>query len=321
MNQIIHKLYKKFNIKKFFVRIFIYNKYIYIWNDKTIYIKLDEIEIKKLMKKIDIFIDKTIKLFKDAIEKKYDNMKSRKLSVIIPNYNNEKTIKNTIDSILNSSYNDIEIIFIDDCSTDNSLNIVYDNFEKNPNVFIYKNNKNNGAYYCRNKGILLSTGYYIANVDGDDTVSSEKFKYEINNLENKNKDKFNYWSYGTNIVRYYYDNDHENIFLKKKIKNNVLFTSYRKLFNYIGYYFDNRYSSDSDLYIVRSKIYGLNHYIDRTKCFYYALFKVNKNLTSLYDLNDRIRYHENMKYIYHFNYQIKMAFFNDNEFLLTCIHT
>ena len=321
MNKIIKELYKKFNIKKFFVRIFIHNKYIYIWNDKTIYIKIDKIEIKKLMKKIDIFIDKIIKLFKDAIEKKYDNMKSRKLSVIIPNYNNEKTIKNTIDSILNSSYNDIEIIFIDDCSTDNSLNIVYDNFEKNPNVFIYKDNKNNGAYYSRNKGILLSTGYYIANVDGDDTVSSEKFKYEIDNLENKNKDKFNYWSYGTNIERHYYKDDPEKIFLKKKIKNDVLFTSYRKLFNYIGYYFDNRYSSDSDLYIVRSKIYGLNHYIDRTKCFYYALFKVNKNLTSLYDLNDRIRYHENMKYIYNFNYQIKMAFFNDNEFLLRCIHT
>ncbi len=99
---LINLLIKKFNQSLFFVRIFNYNNETYIWNDPKIYIKLKENFIT--IDNIDIFVKTTIKLFKNAIEKKYANMNSSLLSVIIPNYNNELTIKNTVDSILNNNY-------------------------------------------------------------------------------------------------------------------------------------------------------------------------------------------------------------------------
>jgi hypothetical protein len=80
-------------INLFFIRIFNFNNFTYIWNDPQIYIKLNENFIN--MKNIDIFV---------KITKKYANMNSSLLSVIIPNYNNELTIKNTIDSILENNY-------------------------------------------------------------------------------------------------------------------------------------------------------------------------------------------------------------------------
>ena len=78
-------IYNKFSENLFFIRIFNFNNSTYIWNDTQIYIK-------------------------------YANMNSSLLSVIIPNYNNELTIKNTIDSILENNYKNFEIIIIDDCS-------------------------------------------------------------------------------------------------------------------------------------------------------------------------------------------------------------
>ena len=86
-------LRKKFSQSYFFVRIFNHNGATYIWNDKTIYIKLTDDKIKN----IDSFVEITIKLFKKSIEKKYANMESRLLSIVVPNYNNELTIANTID--------------------------------------------------------------------------------------------------------------------------------------------------------------------------------------------------------------------------------
>ena len=135
-------LRKKFSESYFFVRIFNHNGVTYIWNDKTIYIKLNE----NIIKNIDSFVKTTIKLFKESIERKYANMKSRLLSVIIPNYNNELTIKNTIDSILKSTYKNIEIIIIDDKSTDKSVQIIKKLYGMNPLVKLYVNNKNEGTF-------------------------------------------------------------------------------------------------------------------------------------------------------------------------------
>lgn len=141
-NNTIDILRKKFSQSYFFVRIFNHNGATYIWNDKTIYIKLLDNKIKN----VDIFVQSTIKVFKESIERKYANMKSRLLSVIIPNYNNELTIKNTIDSILNSTYKDIEIIIVDDCSTDKSVEIIRNYYGNNPLVKLYINNKNEGTF-------------------------------------------------------------------------------------------------------------------------------------------------------------------------------
>ena len=86
-----------------------------------------------------------------------------KISVIIPNYNNENIIKKCIESIYFQKNNG-EIIVVDDCSEDKSINTIKRNF---PKVKVICNKKNKGAAYCRNLGVLKSSGDYIAFVDSD----------------------------------------------------------------------------------------------------------------------------------------------------------
>jgi len=311
-------LRKKFSESYFFVRIFNHNGETYIWNDKTIYIKLTENKIKN----IDLFVKTIIKLFKESIEKKYANMKSRLLSVVIPNYNNELTIKNTIDSILKSTYKDIEIIIIDDKSTDKSVEIINKFYGKNPLVKQYINNKNEGTFYGRNKGILMSNGYYIANVDGDDTVHPDKFMFEITELEKENLRGFKYWGYGTNFMRLFYEGTPDNIVKQSEINNKVLFTSYRRLFNYMGYYHNSRYGADPDYFIIRAKFYYYKFYANHKKNYYYALSTAGKNLTRTHSYNFIIKYYGDMKNRYRNNLYVDMALLDDTpEFARLFIHT
>jgi glycosyltransferase involved in cell wall biosynthesis len=258
----------------------------------------------------------TIKLFKNAIEKKYANMKSTLLSVIIPNYNNELTIKNTIDSILNNKYKNFEIIIIDDCSTDKSVEIIRKNYGNNPKIKLYVNNKNHGTFYGRNKGILLSNGYYIANVDGDDTIYPDKFVFELSELEKENKNGLKYWGYGTNFTRLYYIGHPKNIVKKNMINNKVLFTCYRKLFNYMGFYNNARYGADPEYFIMRAKKYNFKFYANHSRNYCYALSTSNKNLTRTTPHQDKMRYYSIIRKKYLNNEYIEMALLDNlDDFL------
>lgn len=314
----IDLLRKKFSESFFFVRIFNHNQSTYIWNDKTIYIKL----VDNKLKNIDLFVKTIIKLFKQSIEKKYLNMNSKLLSVIIPNYNNELTIKNTIDSILKSNYKNIEIIIIDDCSTDKSVEIINNLYSTNPLVKLYINNKNEGTFYGRNKGILMSNGYYIANVDGDDTIHQNKFSFEIENLEKENKNVFKYWGYGTDLTRLYYEKHPDNIVKKQGNYNDVIFTCYRKLFNYMGYYHNSRYGADPDYFCRRARHYNYKFYSNHTKNYYYALSTAGKNLTRTVSNSFIMNYYSTMKKKYENHQYIDMALLDDTpEFVKLFIHT
>jgi glycosyltransferase involved in cell wall biosynthesis len=309
---IIILLRQKFSQLLFFVRIFNHNNYTYIWNDPKIYIKFDENFMNfEDNQYIDAFVKITIETFKKFIEKKYEDMNNRLLSIIIPNYNNELTIKDTIDSILNNNYKDFEIIIIDDCSTDNSVEIIQNNYSDNPLIKLYINDQNYGTFYGRNKGILLSKGYYIANVDGDDTVHPEKFVFEINELENENKDGLKYWGYGTNFTRLFYVDNPNNIVKKSLINNKVLFTCYRKLFNYMGYYNESRYGADPEFFIIRAKNYSYNFYSNHSRNYYYALSTQGKNLTQITKNQEKINYYKTMKKKYQNNEYIEMAFLDN----------
>ena len=90
------------------------------------------------------------------------------VSVIIPAYNCEKTIEMTVNSIKSSSYNNIEIIVINDGSTDNTKEVL----EKIEGIKVF-NNENHGVSYTRNYGIEKAKGNYIMFVDADDTIDCD----------------------------------------------------------------------------------------------------------------------------------------------------
>ncbi len=91
---------------------------------------------------------------------------NEKVSVVIPVYNGEKYIRKAIQSVLNQSYTNVEIIVIDDASTDRTQQIILNEFDSL--VIYYKNPENKERSYSRNKGVELSTGKYIFFLDYDD---------------------------------------------------------------------------------------------------------------------------------------------------------
>ena len=90
------------------------------------------------------------------------------ISVIVPNYNHAKFLKERIDSILNQTFQDFELIILDDCSTDNSIEII-ESYRQLPNVSIFYNSKNSGSPFKQwKKGIKLAKGKYIWIAESDD---------------------------------------------------------------------------------------------------------------------------------------------------------
>lgn len=93
------------------------------------------------------------------------------ISVIVPVHNAEKYINYCIASIKNQSFSNIELILVDDCSTDNTRNIIESNIKDNVrlnNIIYLKNKKNMGAGYSRNRGLDVANGKYLVFLDADD---------------------------------------------------------------------------------------------------------------------------------------------------------
>ena len=108
-----------------------------------------------------------------------------KISIIVPIYNVEKYIKDCVNSLIRQDYENIEIILVDDGSTDDSGSIC-DEYEKNnKNVFSY-HKKNGGLSDARNYGIDKSNGKYIAFVDGDDIVENDYISFMYNLIKKEN---------------------------------------------------------------------------------------------------------------------------------------
>ena len=95
---------------------------------------------------------------------------SKLVSIIISCFNQEKFITDAIMSAENQTYKDIEIVFIDDCSTDGSLEVANELKKKYTNIVVLKNETNLGVIDSRNKAIDVAKGFYILPLDGDDTI-------------------------------------------------------------------------------------------------------------------------------------------------------
>ncbi|BCZ48621.1 hypothetical protein psyc5s11_46880 [Clostridium gelidum] len=119
------------------------------------------------------------------IEQDQDVIEYRKslplVSICIPVYNGEKYIKYTIDSVLNQTYRNIEIIISDNCSIDDTVNIVKS--YKDKRIKLYKNDTNQGPLDNTNKCIELSNGKYIKFVYADDTIHGNCIKEMVSIME------------------------------------------------------------------------------------------------------------------------------------------
>lgn len=107
----------------------------------------------------------------------------KKVSIIIPIYNSEKNLSECINSVLNQTYKNLEIIIVDDKSTDRSIDIVKKIKDKRIKLIELK--ENSGAAIARNKGIELATGNYICFLDSDDYWYPEKIQKQLDFIKDK----------------------------------------------------------------------------------------------------------------------------------------
>lgn len=112
------------------------------------------------------------------------NNKSPLVSVIIPVYNVEEYIERSITCILSQTYGNVELILVNDGSSDNSLNVM----ERYSDRCVIINKENGGASTARNEGIRCANGKYLYFMDADDVISNNAIELLVHNMETHNSD-------------------------------------------------------------------------------------------------------------------------------------
>ena len=167
------------------------NSFSYIFNDSSVYNisnKLNDMVFSEEELKYHSLFN-AAKRAKDFINKSIDGIllnnnsfilnEKPKISIVIPVYNCEKTIKRAITSIQNQNFTDFEIILINDLSNDNSLEMINHLKKQDPRIKIFNNHKNMGTLYSRSIGVLYSNGKYIFPLDNDDMFLEKDVFYNI----------------------------------------------------------------------------------------------------------------------------------------------
>lgn len=136
------------------------------------------------------------------------------VSVVVPCYNHEKYVKETIESIINQTYKNIELIVIDDGSKDNSVEIIKEMIpacEKRFTRFEFRNRPNKGLCYTLNEALEWCEGEYFSAIASDDIIRTYKTEEQVKYLE-KNQDTIGVFG----AVKVLYKNGYEKEIIKKR---------------------------------------------------------------------------------------------------------
>lgn len=155
-------------------------------------------------------------------------MKEELVSIVIPVYNASKYLDDTIQTILNQTYNNWEATFVDDCSKDNSVDIIKKYQKTDKRIKLLLNDKNSGAAITRNNGINAAKGNYLCFLDADDKWASNKLEKQIIFMK-ENNCEFSFTGYEfadencmPNGKKIYVPN---TITYKQALKNTTIWTS------------------------------------------------------------------------------------------------
>ena len=110
------------------------------------------------------------------------------VSIIISVYNTEKYLRQCLESVINQTFKDFEVIIINDCSPDNSYKIIEEFRQKDNRIIVINSEKNLGLGFCRNQGLKISKGKYITFIDSDDWVKSNYIEILYNNIKQHGAD-------------------------------------------------------------------------------------------------------------------------------------
>ena len=164
-------------------------------------------------------------------------MSQPQISVIIPVYNVEQYLSKCLESIINQTLQDIEIICINDGSTDNSLQILEEYAQKDSRMIVI-NQENQGVGVARNKGLEIARGDYIWFVDSDDYVERNGLDYVYEKSKENNADIV---CFGVNnICKSTIISGHTNQYLSEINMGSKYLAADKELFDYLN--LDNDYT-------------------------------------------------------------------------------
>ena len=155
-------------------------------------------------------------------------MKEILVSIVVPVYNSEEFIKDTIKTVKEQTYQNWELLLVNDCSTDNSVEIIKKYEKEDKRIKLILLEKNLGAAIARNTGIQHAKGKYIAFLDSDDLWEPQKLEKQIKFME-ENEYDFTYTDYefadeeGNKLNKKV--NVPSKITYKQALKNTTIFTS------------------------------------------------------------------------------------------------
>lgn len=154
--------------------------------------------------------------------------KEELVSIVVPVYNAEKFLKDTVRTVLEQTYPNWELLLVDDCSNDDSVNIIKEYVTKDDRIQLLKNEKNSGAALTRNKGIEEAKGTYLCFLDADDLWEKEKLEKQLKFMK-ENHCAFSYTSYefadSNGIPNGKKVKVPKTINYKQALKNTTIFTS------------------------------------------------------------------------------------------------
>lgn len=239
------------------------------------------------------------------------------VSVIIPSYNVQEYIKNAISSVLSQTFQDFEILIVNDGSTDNTLGVIKKNFFDSRIKVISQENQ--GLAGARNSGIKNAKGKFIALLDADDEWLPQKLEIQIKQTKNNPTiSVFSTNAYnvdGSKIVGIRYDRkkifENKTIFsgvVKKYFKNKCRYSFHmpssmlirKSLFDKHGLYDSNlKQGEDSDL-IIRWALHGEHFYFEGKPLVKYQISNMNsltKNLLQWSEYNFTYWVNSEKKYL------------------------
>ncbi len=225
----------------------------------------------------------------------------KKLSIIIPNYNKEKYIEECVLSVENQNINGIELIIVDDASTDNSYGICEALQKKYSNILLSRHKVNQGQEISRNDGLSLAKGEWVVFLDSDDKLNNEVCKI-IEDIDS---------TIDIIMCDYCYFDDLQKAEKKTKLEDNQIYSS-----DEIAVKICQQILSWDCISCVGSKIYR-REFIEKNQLFFNSTYKFNEDggfiISALMKAN-QILYCEFCLYYYRNCFGGSMTGYRENAF-------
>ncbi len=148
-------------------------------------------KLRTINKALELHHLASLSLLEDESRALYDRLsitpppkinQQTKVTIIVPAYNAQSTIRTTLESLLAQTWQNLEIIVSDDCSTDATVEVAADYLKKDSRISIIRNQQNTGPYVARNKALKIATGDFFTCNDADDWSHPEKIATQVQHL-------------------------------------------------------------------------------------------------------------------------------------------